>query len=58
MVTGRGACRHPDGATRLVASALEAFSDDLRAHLAGRVCAGIQQPPVLPLPRFRDRRWR
>jgi NADH:ubiquinone oxidoreductase subunit F (NADH-binding) len=58
VVTGRGACRHPDGATRLVASALEAFSDDLRAHLVGRPCTGIQQPPILPLPRFRDRRWR
>jgi hypothetical protein len=41
-----------------VASALEAFSDDLRAHLAGRPCAGVRQAPVLPLPRYRDRRWR
>jgi NADH:ubiquinone oxidoreductase subunit F (NADH-binding) len=57
-VAGRGACRHPDGATRLVASALDAFGDDLRAHLAGRPCAGTRQPPVLPLPQYRDRRWR
>jgi NADH:ubiquinone oxidoreductase subunit F (NADH-binding) len=58
VVSGRGACRHPDGATRLVGSALEAFRDDLRAHLAGRPCAGIRRPPVLPLPQYRERGWR
>jgi NADH:ubiquinone oxidoreductase subunit F (NADH-binding) len=58
VVAGRGACRHPDGATRLATSALETFADDLRAHLAGRPCAGIGQPPVLPLPQHRDRGWR
>jgi NADH:ubiquinone oxidoreductase subunit F (NADH-binding) len=58
VVSGRGACRHPDGATRLVGSALEAFADDLRAHLAGRPCAGIRRPPMLPLPQYRERGWR
>jgi NADH:ubiquinone oxidoreductase subunit F (NADH-binding) len=58
VVAGRGACRHPDGATRLAASALDAFGDDLRAHLAGRPCSGPGRPPVLPLPQHRDRGWR
>ncbi len=35
LVGGRGACHHPDGAARLVGSALETFSDDVHAHLAG-----------------------
>jgi NADH:ubiquinone oxidoreductase subunit F (NADH-binding) len=58
VIAGRGACRHPDGATRLAASALEAFADDLRAHLAGRPCAGLARQPLLPLPQHRDRGWR
>lgn len=36
QVGGRGACHHPDGTLRLVASALETFSDDVQAHLSGR----------------------
>jgi NADH:ubiquinone oxidoreductase subunit F (NADH-binding) len=31
-VAGRGACRHPDGAARLVASALTVFRRELEAH--------------------------
>ncbi|TDD46547.1 oxidoreductase [Kribbella antibiotica] len=33
LVPGRGACAHPDGAARFLASALEVFDDDLRRHL-------------------------
>jgi hypothetical protein len=37
-ITGRGACRHPDGAVRMAASALAAFAPDASAHAAGRPC--------------------
>ncbi len=38
VIAGRGACRHPDGAVRLVRSALRTFATDLAAHLDGRPC--------------------
>jgi NADH:ubiquinone oxidoreductase subunit F (NADH-binding) len=44
LLTGRGACAHPDGAARLAASALSVFGADVRAHQAGgrcRVPAGV-----------------
>src|SRR5207248_11116636 len=37
-VAGRGACHHPDGAARLVASAREVFSDDVEWHGRHRRC--------------------
>ncbi|MBL7618367.1 NADH-quinone oxidoreductase subunit E, partial [Frankia sp. AgB1.8] len=39
LVGGRGACRHPDGATRLVRTALRVFAADIHAHGDGR-CVG------------------
>jgi NADH:ubiquinone oxidoreductase subunit F (NADH-binding) len=48
---GRGACRHPDGAARLVVSALRVFAADLSAHVAGRPCAGWHGPRHLAVPR-------
>jgi NADH:ubiquinone oxidoreductase subunit F (NADH-binding) len=48
---GRGACRHPDGAARLVASALRVFAADLSAHVAGRPCGGCYGPRHLEVPR-------
>lgn len=50
VVPGRGACRHPDGAVRFVASALSVFAADVAAHRAGRPCAGVRQPGFLPVP--------
>ena len=54
VIPGRGACRHPDGAARLAASALTAFAADLHAHAARRPCRAAQRGPraaVLPIPR-------
>jgi NADH:ubiquinone oxidoreductase subunit F (NADH-binding) len=36
VVPGRGACRHPDGVSRLAASALHSLSGHLAEHSAGR----------------------
>ena len=47
QVRERGACRHPDGTARFVASALEAFSGELELHLRGQ-CSGHGRT-VLPL---------
>jgi NADH:ubiquinone oxidoreductase subunit F (NADH-binding) len=40
QVTGRGACRHPDGAARFVESALAVFTDELERHTYGRCGSG------------------
>jgi NADH:ubiquinone oxidoreductase subunit F (NADH-binding) len=48
QVAGRGACRHPDGAVRLVESALRAFADEFELHARGR-CTGDGRE-WLPVP--------
>jgi len=50
IVDGRGACGHPDGVVRLVATALTVFADDIGRHLAGHWCAGLARQPLLPVP--------
>ncbi|HET9690880.1 MAG TPA: NADH-ubiquinone oxidoreductase-F iron-sulfur binding region domain-containing protein, partial [Acidimicrobiales bacterium] len=52
QVTGRGACHHPDGATRMLASALKAFAADVEAHRIGRPCAAAppRRGPARPKP--------
>lgn len=57
LVEGRGACKHPDGATGLVRSALKTFAQDAYWHDQDRPCAGIQHAPLLPLPEDGERDW-
>ena len=47
---GRGACQHPDGAARLIASALSVFSDEFADHAHHGRCERCGHPPVLPMP--------
>ena len=47
-IAGRGACAHPDGAVRLVRSALRVFAHDLDAHCRGLPCAGATEAYPLP----------
>ncbi|WP_319726459.1 NADH-ubiquinone oxidoreductase-F iron-sulfur binding region domain-containing protein [Streptomyces sp. MB09-01] len=48
-VLGRGACSHPDGTSRFVASALSVFPDEFRDHALGSGC-GRRVLGALPLP--------
>ncbi len=50
VVTGRGACAHPDGAVRLAASALTVFAHDVHAHAMGRPCAGVRVASGIRVP--------
>ena len=55
-IEGRGACRHPDGAVRLLRSALSVFAADVNRHLTGRPCAGAHRPALnVPAP---SKGWR
>ena len=47
-VTGRGACRHPDGAARFLGSALRTFAHEIDRHRAG-LCTAVHAPSM-PLP--------
>jgi NADH:ubiquinone oxidoreductase subunit F (NADH-binding) len=49
LVSGRGACRHPDGAAGFLRSALDAFADEFAQHEKRGHCSR-QNLSVLPLP--------
>jgi NADH:ubiquinone oxidoreductase subunit F (NADH-binding) len=46
---GRGACHHPDGAVRMIRSALAVFGAEIDRHSRGW-CCGRRPPGVLPVP--------
>ncbi len=50
LLPDRGACRHPDGAARLAASALRVFADDVDHHLTHGTCPAAHRPPRIPVP--------
>ena len=57
VVPGRGACRHPDGAVRFVATALSTFAADVARHRTRGPCLHAGAPGWLPVP-APTRGWR
>jgi hypothetical protein len=50
QVTGRGACRLPDGAVRFLASGLRVFASELDDHARRGPCAACPEPTTLAAP--------
>ncbi len=51
LVNRRGACSHPDGAARLVSTALHVFAEELHDHARHGPCSACARPSELPRPR-------
>lgn len=61
QLSGRGACKHPDGAAHLAGSALRAFAPHVRHHLETGPCTAAREAsPLLPTPvnPIQDGDWR
>lgn len=54
LVSGRGGCKHPDGTARLVATALDAFAEEVRLHEQGSCAAPASLGPHVPVPETRS----
>ncbi len=50
LIEGRGACRHPDGVTRFVRTAIAVFDEDVDRHFRRGPCDAINRPAYLPCP--------
>jgi hypothetical protein len=50
LVYRRGACAHPDGAVRFIASAARTFAAEFADHAEHGPCDACERPSELPLP--------
>jgi NADH:ubiquinone oxidoreductase subunit F (NADH-binding) len=57
LTARRGACGHPDGAVKLILSALETFDAEFAEHARHGTCAACSLPAELPLPHRPQREY-
>ena len=57
QVEGRGACQFPNGAVRLLRSALDVFGGEIDRHVSGEGCSGTRGLVALPIPDTNGQPW-